>query len=321
MLRLLALRLGGSYLDCTFGGGGHARAILEAIADARLTALDADPAAVERARAVAERFPGRFFFKAANFAALDTAPGAPFDGVLADLGCSSFQFDDAQRGFSFRADAPADMRMNPHEGISAAEFLETASEAALIAAVRDCGDEPRWKAVVRAILAARGTGKLSRTLSLAELVAAAVWRPGPPAKTHPATRTFQGLRITVNDELGALRTALPKAFAALAPDGVLAVISFHSLEDRIVKRFFNGLAGRPVDADDSRPQDEREKLAELLTRHPATPDEAETAANPRSRSAKLRAVRKLPVPTPAPAAASHFSLNPRITAPNTKQTP
>lgn len=290
---MLAPRSGGLYLDCTFGGGGHSRAILAAAPGVRLTAFDADPEAGPRAASVKNEYGENFRFIDGNFEALERA-GAGYDGILMDLGVSSFQLDDAARGFSFRNDAPADMRLDPRKGISAAEFLESASERDLVAAVRDFGEEQAWKRVVRAIIDARGTGKLSRTASLAALVENAIPRkPGPPARIHPATLTFQGIRIFVNDEIGVIERALPKAFAALAPGGVLAVISFHSLEDRPVKRYFNEICGRPVDRDDSRNQDERLKLADLVTRKPVTPSDAECAANPRSRSAKLRGVRKL----------------------------
>lgn len=290
---MLAPRSGGLYLDCTFGGGGHSRAILAAAPGVRLTAFDADPEAGPRAASVKNEYGENFRFIDGNFEALERA-GAGYDGILMDLGVSSFQLDDAARGFSFRNDAPADMRLDPRKGISAAEFLESASERDLVTAVRDFGEEQAWKRVVRAIIDARGTGKLSRTASLAALVENAIPRkPGPPARIHPATLTFQGIRIFVNDEIGVIERALPKAFAALAPGGVLAVISFHSLEDRPVKRYFNEICGRPVDRDDSRNQDERLKLADLVTRKPVTPSDAECAANPRSRSAKLRGVRKL----------------------------
>lgn len=290
---MLAPRSGGLYLDCTFGGGGHSRAILSAAPGVRLTAFDADPEAGPRAASVKNEYGENFRFIDGNFEALERA-GTGYDGILMDLGVSSFQLDDAARGFSFRNDAPADMRLDPRKGVSAADFLESASERDLVKAVRDFGEEQAWKRVVRAIIDARGTGKLSRTASLAALVENAIPRkPGPPARIHPATLTFQGIRIFVNDEIGVIERALPKAFAALAPGGVLAVISFHSLEDRPVKRYFNEICGRPVDRDDSRNQDERIRLADLVTRKPVTPSDAECAANPRSRSAKLRGVRKL----------------------------
>lgn len=284
-----------SWLDCTFGGGGHSRALLERVGDgARLSAVDRDPATLPRAEAFSREFGARFRFFPLPFSRLDEVDGAPFDGVLMDLGVSSFQLDDDARGFSFRKEAHADMRMDTRSGIDAAAFLETAPRERLVEAVRDFGEEPRWRRVVEAIINARGNGTLSTTTSLAALIERAVGGRRPHEKIHPATRTFQGVRIAVNDELGELRRALPKAFAALKPRGVLAVITFHSLEDRIVKRFFNELCGRPVSRSDSRPQDERSRVAELAVRKAVRPSETELAANPRSRSAKLRAVRKLP---------------------------
>lgn len=290
---MLSPREGGSYLDCTFGGGGHSRAILKAAPGVRLTAFDADPEAAPRAAAMKEIYGDRFRFIDGNFEQLERA-GTGYDGILMDLGVSSFQLDDAARGFSFRNDAPADMRLDPRKGVSAAEFLETAAERDLVKAVRDYGEEDAWKRVVRAIIDARGTGRLSRTASLASLVESAIpRRPGPPPRIHPATLTFQGIRIFVNDEIGVIERAVPKAFKALAPGGTLAVISFHSLEDRPVKRYFNEICGKPIDSNDSRNQDERIRLAEAVTRKPVAPSEAECSANPRSRSAKLRGVRKI----------------------------
>jgi 16S rRNA (cytosine1402-N4)-methyltransferase len=297
---LRCLRAGESRhgLDATFGGGGHSRALLETRPDFDLVALDRDPAAAERSEPLRENFPDRFRLVHASFADLaDHIRPASRDAILFDLGLSSFQVDQGERGFSFRTDAPADMRMDPTSGQPASAFLESASEADLVAAIRNFGEEPRWRRVVSAIIAARGTGQLARTASLAALIADAL---GPAAarrsRTHPATRSFQGIRIAVNGELAALEAALPAAFAALEPGGRLVVISFHSLEDRRVKRYFRQLAGEPINRFDARPEEERHRhrMARLISRSAIKPTEAEIATNPRARSARLRALEKLP---------------------------
>lgn len=279
------------YLDCTFGGGGHTRAILES-ANCRLTAIDRDPAAISRAEEVKKEFPDRFKFVSANFSEIcNLQTDGGYAGIFFDFGVSSFQLDQSERGFSFMRDGALDMRMNPSAGYTALELIESLSEYELGKILREYGEEPRFMKIARAVKAAADARAISTTRELAEVVAKAA-PASPREKIHPATRTFQALRIAVNDELGEIERALPAAFELLAKGGVLAAISFHSLEDRIVKKFFKKVAGLPLDRFDHSFVQDRVKLATLITRKPILPSDAEISENPRSRSAKLRAVKK-----------------------------
>jgi len=299
ILNLFAPAAQGLILDGTFGGGGHTQALLDSYPQLKMIGLDCDPEAAVRAKNIQDRYPDRFSFYDLNFAHLDQLPESNFNGVLLDLGVSSFQLDTPDRGFSFRYDAAVDMRLNPRMGQSAAYFLEHATQAQLVQAVRDFGEEPNWRKIVTSLMQAKGTGQLQRTASLTALIEECIpiVYQKKRSRIHPATRTFQGIRIAVNQELDVLTQVLPKAFERLAIGGILAVISFHSLEDRIVKRFFRRLSGLPEHRDDSRTQDQRPCFAEMLTKRPIEPSALEIQNNPRSRPSKLRAIRKL---APAP---------------------
>lgn len=276
-LEYLAIRPDGIYVDATFGAGGHTRAILERLHGGRLIALDADPQAVARAAAIDHP---SFTFVHANFSelrrVLDECGVDLVDGVLFDLGVSSMQLDDAARGFSFRESAPLDMRMNPNEGRSAYDVLATASERELADIFFHYGEERSARRIAHAIVERRASGSLPKTTTeFAQLVAGVVHRPGKRERIHPATRVFQALRIAVNEELDVLREGLEAAIDRLRGAGRIVAISFHSLEDRIVKHTFRG--------------DER---LEILTKKPVLPHESEMASNPRARSAKLRAAQR-----------------------------
>ena len=285
---------GGRFADLTYGGGGHSEAILGASNSTELVSFDCDPDAEVRSSKTKSLYGDRFTFHDLSFQRMDEVSSPEdFDGILMDLGISSFQLMEPLKGFSFRLDAPIDMRLDPRVGISAAEFLETASRDSLVRAVREYGEERRWNRVVNAILEARGTGVLQRTMSAAELVAEAVGGFRVRQRIHPATKTFQGIRIAINGEMEALALTLPKAFRALKPGGVLAVISFHSLEDRMVKRFMRKMSGRPEHRWDRSVLDERTAYAELLTTKIISPSKKEVEDNPRSRSARLRVMRKI----------------------------
>jgi 16S rRNA (cytosine1402-N4)-methyltransferase len=284
-LDALALRPAGFYVDGTFGRGGHSRAILARLGAAgRLLALDRDPEAEQAARAIADP---RFSFVRTDFSALSRVLGEQLvDGMLFDLGVSSPQLDDARRGFSFRRDGPLDMRMDPARGVSAAEWLAVAEEQQIREVIRDYGEERFAKQIAAAIVAARRREPLERTRQLADLVAKAV-RTREPGQ-DPATRTFQALRIHVNRELEEVSLMLPQAAAHLKRGGRLAVISFHSLEDRIVKRFLQAQSRRNVPRGLPLREAEIPEPPLRLVSRAVRASEQETRRNPRARSATLR---------------------------------
>jgi 16S rRNA (cytosine1402-N4)-methyltransferase len=227
-----------------------------------------------------------------NFAEARCLQLPALDGILMDLGISSFQLDCDWRGISFRYHTPLDMRMDNDRGISAEEFLRTASEHDLIVAIRDYGEEKNWKKIVRTILENRKDSTMFYGDTFAKIIANCIAKKDP-RRIHPATKTFQGVRIFVNDELRSLEMALPIMFDKLAIGGRLAVISFHSLEDRIVKKFFNQMAGKAIDRFDASPKQDRLTFGNILTKKPLSPGDDEIRYNPRSRSAKLRVLEKI----------------------------
>jgi 16S rRNA (cytosine1402-N4)-methyltransferase len=294
-IEALALQPDGTYVDATFGRGGHSLLILEALGPAgRLIALDRDPDAAAAAAGVKDT---RFTFVQTNFAnltrALDDTGVRAAHGMLFDLGVSSPQLEDEARGFSFRHDGPLDMRMDPARGESAADFLAHAEEQEIRRVIRDYGEERFAKQIAAAIVAARRGTPIVRTRQLADLVAAAV-RTREPGQ-DPATRTFQALRIHVNRELEEVSLALPQALERLAAGGRLAVISFHSLEDRIVKRFLQGAARPEVPRKlPLRASEMPQPLVKLVGRA-VRPTPQETTRNPRARSATLRVAERTAV--------------------------
>ncbi|UTY56281.1 16S rRNA (cytosine(1402)-N(4))-methyltransferase RsmH [Massilia sp. erpn] len=295
-LDLAGARANGTFIDGTFGRGGHSRLILSRLGqDARLIAFDKDPQAIATAEQVAD---SRFTIVHDSFATMAAALAergiGAVDGILLDLGISSPQVDDAARGFSFRNDGPLDMRMDTTRGMSAAEWLATETEQTLEKVIRDYGEERFAFQIAKAIVARRAVEPISSTRQLAGIVAGAV-KTREKGK-DPATRTFQAIRIFVNKELEDLEAGLNQAFDALAPGGIMAIISFHSLEDRMVKRFFASKANvaqpdrrLPIRAVDL-PQPEMKLLAKIK------PSDVEVDANPRARSAVMRVARRLPLP-------------------------
>ncbi len=298
---LLEPRQGGIYVDATFGAGGYSRAILDT-PGTHVIGIDRDRSAIAGGFDLVERSSGRLTLvedRFSNLAAICAAQGFPsVDGVVMDVGVSSMQLDEAGRGFSFRNDGPLDMRMG-HDGPTAADVIAKASEADLANIIYIFGEERHSRGVARAIVAARKEAAITTTRALADIVAKVVW--SKPGEIHPATRTFQGLRIFVNQELDELHLALAAAERVLKPGGRLVVVSFHSLEDRIVKNF---LGERARAGGGSRHQPEIAQLPPsfvILTKRPVTAGDEEISANPRARSAKLRAAERTGAPAHAAA--------------------
>ena len=295
----LALSPGARVLDGTFGAGGYTQAILDAGPDVTVLALDRDQTAIAAGWPMVEGSQGRLTLVEAEFGNLaDEAAShgaSPLDGIVLDIGVSSMQIDQADRGFSFRFDGPLDMRMGQH-GESAADIVNEMAEADLADVIYHYGEERRSRAVARAINEARRQQPITTTMALADIVAKVV--RGEPGGAHPATRTFQALRIAVNDELGQLVRALHGAEEALKPGGRLVIVTFHSLEDRIVKLFLQGRAGGAGGgASRFEPVTTREEPTFVLVQRGAqAPSPAETRANPRARSAKLRVAERTAAP-------------------------
>lgn len=280
-------------IDATLGGGGHSELMLEQ--GAEVWGIDQDPAARRAARRRLAAYGDRLHVISGNFRhaaqLLQEAGAPPADGLLADIGISSPQVDCVERGFSFSADGPLDMRMNPSAPKSAADLVNNASEEELADILHEYGEERAARAIARRIVQERKKAPLTTTKQLADLICTVLPRKG---KQHPATRSFQALRIAVNDELGALEDLLHSAMSLLKSGGRLAVITFHSLEDRAVKRFFEQITRPEIDRPEwPEPRPNPDCVARLITRKPITPGDAELAANPRARSAKLRVAEKL----------------------------
>jgi 16S rRNA (cytosine1402-N4)-methyltransferase len=304
MLEALHPCRGGLYLDGTFGGGGYTSAILDA-APCTVWAIDRDPAAVARGAALAARHPGRLHVIEGGFgqmlSLLHSRGVTALDGVVLDLGLSSFQIDDPARGFSFRGDGPLDMRMGA-TGTTAADLVMGLPEAELADTLFQFGEERLSRRIARAIVTARAEAPIETTARLADIIRGVM----PPARDgiHPATRSFQALRIRVNDELGEIERGLRAASALLAPEGRLVVVSFHSLEDRLVKNFFANVSGRAPGVSRHDPRGLEDRAApefRLLTIRARRPGDAETRRNPRARSARLRAMQRLPAAATAAA--------------------
>jgi 16S rRNA (cytosine1402-N4)-methyltransferase len=296
MIAAVAPKKGDVVVDGTFGAGGYSRALLAAEPSARVIAFDRDPSVKLLADALAREVPGHFLFLSARFSQMVEALAAvgvnAVDAIVLDIGVSSMQFDEDVRGFSFQREAPLDMRMSS-EGLSAADVVNGYAEADLVRILRDYGEENDARRITRAIIAARALAPITTTVQLADIIRGAV-RGAAKMKIHPATRSFQALRIEVNQELAELEAALAAAAQLLKPGGRLVVITFHSLEDRIVKQFMIERSNKHAAPSRHSPASlllQQNEAASLFTLTPAkaiTPSEKEVSLNPRARSAKLR---------------------------------
>ncbi|MBX7158155.1 MAG: 16S rRNA (cytosine(1402)-N(4))-methyltransferase RsmH [Verrucomicrobiae bacterium] len=280
------------YLDATLGGGGHSEALLNT--GARVLGWDRDPESIQFAAKRLERFGDRFLAEKKNFSQINELPANGLDGVLLDLGVSSHQFDTPERGFSFRFDAPLDMRMDPSQGQPLFQLLQTVMEEDMAFWLREYGEEPKARAIAREIVKARSMSRPVKTTQDLVAVIERVYPGGGPRSHHPATRSFQAFRIAVNDEMGALKKALELAEKILKPQGRLAVITFHSLEDRLVKQVMKEKS-RAFEETPRWPNSvpNPKQVFQLVTKKPIVASAEEIANNPRARSAKLRVVEKL----------------------------
>jgi 16S rRNA (cytosine1402-N4)-methyltransferase len=317
VLAALAAQANQHFIDATFGAGGYSSALLEAAPGVRVLAIDRDPSAVAAGRSIVERSAGRLTLVQGRFGELDrlaeAAGFAPADGVVLDIGVSSTQLDDPERGFSFQADGPLDMRMSG-AGPTAADIVNEAEEADIANILFRLGEERRSRAIARTIVARRRERPFTRTLELAETVERVLGR-GKIGGRHPATRTFQALRIHVNDELGELAQGLAAAERVLKPGGRLTVVTFHSLEDAMAKRFLQQRTGKRQGGSRHLPPGappEQEPSFRFVNPKPVSPAETEIAINPRARSARLRwAMRTAAPPWPADAGPAGADPSPR----------
>ena len=290
VLSVLGVKAGGWYIDGTFGGGGYTRAILEAAPDTHVIAIDRDITAIQGGQALQKQYPDRLELHHTCFSRLDTLSPRPVEGVVLDIGVSSMQIDTPERGFSFQKDGPLDMRMGQSE-LTAEQIVNTYPEKQLADIIFEYGEEKASRRIAHKIVQQRQVSPFKTTLELANAIHSVMPYTGKGIDT--ATRTFQALRIYINDELNELRTALSAAVRVLAPMGVLAVVSFHSLEDRIVKNFMKQLVGAKTHINKYSTESKAENFWELLTPKAILPSIAQINNNPRARSAKLRALRMI----------------------------